>query len=148
METCSLASILDSEEGQLPALGEYQVLTLDEDHPVACITLGNCELPELLAARKPKGLCTAEKLKTVLGETAVDIQHVGSTAIKTIAAKPIIDLAVGVRDFDAILKHENELKDNGFFLRSSSIENQLLFACGSYYDGTGDLQTHFIHVVI
>ena len=64
METCSLASILDSEEGQLPALGEYQVLTLDENHPVACITLGNCELPELLAARKPKGLCIAGKLET------------------------------------------------------------------------------------
>ena len=24
---------------------------------------------------------------------------------------------------------------------------QLLFACGSFYDGTGDEQTHFIHVV-
>ena len=91
---------------------------------------------------------TAGKLKTVLGEAAVDIQHVGSTAIKTIAAKPIIDLAVGVKNFDDILKYENELKENGFYLRDSKPDNQLLFACGSYYDGTGDMQTHFIHVVI
>ena len=27
------------------------------------------------------------------------------------------------------------------------IKNQLLFACGNFYKGTGDLQTHFIHVV-
>ncbi len=91
---------------------------------------------------------TAGKLKAVLGETAVDIQHVGSTAIKTIAAKPIIDLAVGVRNFDSILKYENALKEHGFYLRNSKLDNQLLFACGSYYDGTGDTQTHFIHVVI
>lgn len=91
---------------------------------------------------------TAEKLSNILGDSAVDIQHVGSTSVKTIAAKPIIDLAVGVRSFDDILKYGNKLKENGFYLRNSNIENQLLFACGSYYDGTGDVQTHFIHVVI
>lgn len=91
---------------------------------------------------------TAQKLKNILGDSAVDIQHIGSTAIKTIAAKPIIDLAVGVKSFDDIMKYENELKENGFYLRNSKIDNQLLFACGSYYDGTGDVQTHFIHVVI
>lgn len=91
---------------------------------------------------------TVRKLKNILGDIAVDIQHVGSTAVKSIAAKPIIDLAVGVRDFEDILKRENLLKEKGFYLRSSSIENQLLFACGSYYDGTGEMQTHFIHVVI
>lgn len=92
--------------------------------------------------------CTIEKLKSILKETAVDIQHVGSTAVKSICAKPIIDIAVGVRSFDDILKYKDILEENGFYLRNSSIENQLLFVCGSYYDGTGDLQTHFIHVVI
>lgn len=91
---------------------------------------------------------TVHKLKTILGDTAIDIQHVGSTSIKSIMAKSIIDIAVGVNNFDEILKYENELKENGFYLRNSSIENQILFACGSHYDGTGDLQTQFIHVVI
>ena len=91
---------------------------------------------------------TAEKLNTILGGIAVDIQHVGSTAVKSICAKPIIDIAVGVKSFDEVMKKRAELEENGFYHRSSSIENQLLFACGSYYDGTGEEQTHFVHVVI
>lgn len=89
-----------------------------------------------------------EKLKSILGNDAVDIQHVGSTAVKAIAAKPIIDLAVGVKHFEDILKYENILKEKGFYLRNSKLENQILFACGSYYDGTGDMQTHFVHAVL
>lgn len=91
---------------------------------------------------------TIEKLKSILGETAVNIQHVGSKAVKAICAKPIIDIAVGVRSFDEILEKKAELEENGFYLRNSSIPDQLLFACGSYYDGTGDVQTHFVHAVI
>ena len=91
---------------------------------------------------------TIEKLKSILGETAVDIQHIGSTAVKSIRAKPIIDIAVGVKNFDEILEKKQRLFENGFYFRESSIENQLLFACGSFYDGTGEEQTHFIHIVI
>lgn len=91
---------------------------------------------------------TIEKLKSILGETAVDIQHIGSTAVKSICAKPIIDIAVGVKNFDEILEKKQRLFENGFYFRESSIENQLLFACGSFYDGTGEEQTHFIHIVI
>lgn len=91
---------------------------------------------------------TIEKLKSILGETAFDIQHVGSTAVRSICAKPIIDIAVGVNSFNEILEKKQVLLENGFYLRNSSIENQLLFACGSFYDGTGEEQTHFVHVVI
>ena len=45
---------------------------------------------------------------------------------------------------------EKELKDNGFYYRpnaQASVRGQLLFACGNFYEGTGDVQTHFIHVV-
>ena len=46
---------------------------------------------------------------------------------------------------------EKELRDEGFYYRpkvQGSLQNQLLFACGNYYDGSGDIQTHFIHVVL
>ncbi len=44
--------------------------------------------------------CVIAQLKAVLGDFAVDIQHVGSTSIKNIKAKPIIDIAIGVTSFD------------------------------------------------
>ena len=72
----------------------------------------------------------------------------GSTSILSIKAKPIIDIAVAVDDFNDILAFEKELKDDGFYYRPQvDLGEQLLFASGSFYEGTGDLQTHFIHVV-
>ncbi len=91
---------------------------------------------------------TIMRFKNILGDAIVDIQHVGSTAIPSIKAKPIIDIAVAVNDFKDVLALENELQENGFYYRPSQENNQLLFACGSLYDGTGDLQTHFIHFVL
>lgn len=94
---------------------------------------------------------TIVRLKEILSDVIKDIQHVGSTSILTIKAKPIIDIALAVDDFNDILAYEKELKDAGFYYRpgaQASLRNQLLFACGSYYDGSGDLQTHFIHVVL
>ena len=43
-----------------------------------------------------------EKLWNVFEVNAIDIQHIGSTAIKNIMAKPIIDIAVGVTNFKVI----------------------------------------------
>lgn len=92
---------------------------------------------------------TISRLKKILGAAARDIQHVGSTSIPSIKAKPIIDIAVAADHFDDVLAFEKELKDNGFYYRpNAGGSGQLLFACGSYYDGSGDLQTHFIHVVL
>ena len=92
---------------------------------------------------------TIARLKAILGDVAKDIQHVGSTSVLSIKAKPIIDIAVAVDDFAEILALEKELKDGGFYNRSKpDFGEQLLFASGSLYDGTGDLQTHFIHVVL
>lgn len=92
---------------------------------------------------------TIFRLYKIFGTVARDIQHVGSTAILAIKAKPIIDIVVAVDEFKDVLALEAELNHNGFYYRpNANLEDQLLFACGSYYDGTGDLQTHFIHVVL
>lgn len=93
---------------------------------------------------------TIERLKKILGESARDIQHVGSTAVPAIKAKPIIDIAVAADSFEDILARKEQLEKSGFYYRpgaQASLRGQLLFASGSYYDGTGDMQTHFIHVV-
>ncbi|MDE7463463.1 MAG: GrpB family protein, partial [Clostridiales bacterium] len=102
-------------------------------------------------------------LKSILGDVAKEIEHVGSTAINSIKAKPIIDIAVAVSDFTQILSYNSTLEAHGFYYRfavddadnniSGEVDfavtnvRQLLYACGGYYDGTNKLQTHFIHVV-
>ena len=91
---------------------------------------------------------TIFRLKEILGAVIKDIQHVGSTSIPSIKAKPIIDIAIAVDDFEDVLLLEEELKKQGFYYRPKvDLGEQLLFASGSYYDSTGDLQTHFIHIV-
>ena len=37
---------------------------------------------------------------------------------------------------------------HGYYYRPDSNPNRLLYAKGSYYNATGKLQTHFIHVVL
>ena len=91
---------------------------------------------------------TILRLKQILGNTVNDIQHVGSTAIPSIKAKPIIDIAASTDDFGKVLSAAEALEKEGFYYRPHKIsDSQLLFACGSHYSGTGDMQTHFIHIV-
>ncbi len=85
-----------------------------------------------------------EMLKSVLGEDAVDIQHVGSTAIYGIPAKPIIDIAIQVKCFADIQKHDAELLEKGVVYRNSDVPWQLLYVMGDFEK---DTRTHHIHVV-
>ncbi len=92
---------------------------------------------------------TIEKLKSLLGDIVRGAEHVGSTSIESISAKPIIDIALAVDSFEDIIERAELLKKNGFFYReNASDERQLLIACGPFYEGCGEEQTHFIHVVL
>lgn len=109
---------------------------------------GTVQLYEHEQAWEIEAQNTISRLKEILGSVIKDIQHVGSTSILTIKAKPIIDIAVAVDSLEAVLRFEEEMKKQGFYYRPKvDLGKQLLFASGSYYDGTGELQTHFIHVV-
>ena len=109
---------------------------------------GTVQLCEHEQAWEIEAQNTIFRLKEILGAVIKDIQHVGSTSIPSIKAKPIIDIAIAVDDFEDVLLLEEELKKQGFYYRPKvDLGEQLLFASGSYYDGTGDLQTHFIHIV-
>lgn len=83
-------------------------------------------------------------LKNILATVAVDIQHIGSTAIKSIHAKPIIDIVVGVRNLNDIMLFTENLEDNGFIFRGSDQTEQLLFVKGDFVN---DTRTHHIHIV-
>ena len=90
-----------------------------------------------------KRICT--EIKEILGKDAVDVQHVGSTSIKSISAKPIRDIAVAVRDFQDIRKHDDELAEHGIIYRKEDYPGQHLYRIGDLENG---IVTHYIHVVI
>lgn len=87
-----------------------------------------------------------ERLWNTFGSTAKDIQHVGSTAIKHIKAKPIIDIAIAVDDFAEVEALTLTLENAGFLRRHWETGEQMLFAVGDYSKPDG-IVTHFIHVV-
>ena len=86
-----------------------------------------------------------EKLKNILGNDMVAAEHIGSTSIRKIHAKPIIDIAVGVTDFEKMMKHNDELKEVGIIYRREDHPGQHLYICG---DLENNIHTHYIHVVI
>ena len=88
---------------------------------------------------------TIRTLKNILGSVAVDIQHIGSTSIKTISAKPIIDIAVAVNDYEPILRKRNVLEKADIIFRFDERPEQLLFVMGDFEN---DTRSHHIHVVL
>lgn len=93
-----------------------------------------------------------KQLYDILGTAAKDIQHIGSTAIRHIKAKPVIDIAVLVQNFDEVLRLSPALKEKGFFFMGwEGKENrQPVFQCGEYVQGEKNMRilTHYIHIVM
>lgn len=104
------------------------------------VTVENHQIEWEISAQK-----IIDLLKTTLKNDIVDAQHIGSTSIKNICAKPIIDIVVGVNDFNDIFKHNEELEKFGVIYRRQDHENQHLYVCA---DLQNNIQTHYIHVVI
>ena len=84
-------------------------------------------------------------LKNILMDDIVDARHIGSTSIKSICAKPIVDIVVGVDSFDRMMRHNDELGKNGIIYRCQDHPGQHLYVAG---DLENNIQTHYIHVVI
>lgn len=82
-------------------------------------------------------------LKTIFGDLAADIQHVGSTAIRGIKAKPILDIAAGVRRFDSLSPAIEALESAGWQKRLNRFSSDLL-----YVRETDGIRTHQLHILI
>ena len=61
-----------------------------------------------------EGKRLSDQLSQILGSAAVDVRHIGSTAIRTAEAKPILDLAVAARNLPEIDCAIPKLKSAGF----------------------------------
>ena len=56
----------------------------------------------------------SEKVKSILGDTAILIEHIGSTSIEGIVAKPQVDILVVVKDLDFVKTKHEEMVKAGF----------------------------------
>lgn len=77
----------------------------------------------------------------VFGGTAVDIQHIGSTAINGIQAKPIIDIAVGVGSMAGLPLER--LMSRGFQERYNRFSSNLLYVL----ETEDRIRTHQVHIL-
>ncbi len=68
-------------------------------------------------------------LRDIFGNYAIDIQHIGSTSIIGIKAKPIIDIAVGVATFEKLDVFLPALEQHGVYKSSGQpFDNIVLFS--------------------
>jgi GrpB-like predicted nucleotidyltransferase (UPF0157 family) len=72
-----------------------------------------------------------------------EIEHIGSTAVPGLAAKPTIDLMAAAARLDDVEKRENELATHGYHRHSNGMVDRLL-----YVRYAEELRTHILHVVM
>lgn len=83
-----------------------------------------------------------EKLVGLWKDKALDIQHVGSTSIPNILAKPILDIVIGVEDLSASDAMQPAMAGIGYdYPRDVGIPADLIY-------GKGTPRTHLVHVVV
>ena len=74
------------------------------------------------------------------------IEHIGSTSIIGMSAKPIIDIIIGVDDLEKVDKTLfKELEKAGFFRLKVNRPNEIVLA--KFLDESYKVKTHFIHLV-
>jgi GrpB-like predicted nucleotidyltransferase (UPF0157 family)/ribosomal protein S18 acetylase RimI-like enzyme/catechol 2,3-dioxygenase-like lactoylglutathione lyase family enzyme len=84
-----------------------------------------------------------ELLKKILGDLVREIHHVGSTSVKDLAAKPIIDILIGVSSLEELDEKNDELIKVGYEPRGEyGIPGRRYFPKG------GCERTHHIHAFL
>lgn len=74
------------------------------------------------------------------------IEHVGSTAIHDIAAKPILDIVVGIDSIESVdPQFLKQLQSVGFLRLRVERPNEIVLA--KFTDETYEVKTHYIHLV-
>jgi GrpB-like predicted nucleotidyltransferase (UPF0157 family) len=81
------------------------------------------------------------RLRRELGDTALRIDHVGSTAVPGLDAKPIVDIQVSVASFEPLDAFRRPIERAGFVHRADSPELTKRY----FRERAGERRTH-IHV--
>jgi len=89
-----------------------------------------------------------ERLWKIFGSVAKDIQHIGSTSIKNIKAKPIIDIGILIDDFSEAEALYSELENSGFSNPGVLLDkHSMVFSMGKDIPPDDRITTHYLHIV-
>ncbi|WP_284646239.1 GrpB family protein [Paenibacillus silviterrae] len=82
------------------------------------------------------------KIKDVLANKAIAIEHIGSTSVQGLGAKPIIDFMVGVRDLNEVEEFIEPLAKIGYeHVYHKEFPTRRFFRKGQWRAGT-----HHLHI--
>ena len=87
---------------------------------------------------------TIAEIKSLLGAAAIAVEHVGSTSVPGLAAKPILDLVIGVRELSDLDPYVDKLAQMHIREAGQDLPDQRLFVMGDFEK---DTRTHHIHAV-
>ena len=80
-------------------------------------------------------------LRIALGAVALRIDHIGSTAVAGLAAKPIIDVQISVAAFEPLAAFKDPLERLGYVYRADNTERTKRY----FREPSGSRRTH-VHV--
>ena len=83
-----------------------------------------------------------EILNKLFGDLAIKIEHIGSTSIENLSAKPIIDILVSVKSLNDFEKVRKYFEKEPYSIKHDSVCDEILIR-----KGTEDNRTHFIHIM-
>lgn len=83
----------------------------------------------------------SKKIKAILGKNCIAVYHIGSTSVKGLKAKPIIDIMPVVKDISLVEEHNADFEALGYECKGEyGIPGRRFFIKG------GDDRTHHIHI--
>lgn len=84
----------------------------------------------------------SERIQTALGDALVAVEHIGSTAVPGVAAKPVIDVLAGLRTLDLTRAQLEAMASIGYeYLGEYGIPGRLFFR-------KGRPRSHHVHAVL
>jgi GrpB-like predicted nucleotidyltransferase (UPF0157 family) len=84
-------------------------------------------------------------LQSILYNIDIEIAHVGSTAIKGLSAKPIIDIVLGVKNIEKIKAVAEVLEQNGYITKNHIDDRGVIFAAK---ENAPNCRTHHVHICV
>ena len=117
--------------GRLPSGASRAAVDEDRAAYLEAVLIGGRErVPIVVVDPDPAWLARFEavrhRIRAALGDRVVDVQHIGSTAVPGLAAKPVIDVLLTVADVDDEPAWLPALEGAGFVLRVREAGHRLV----------------------